>query len=157
MQEPKKYFSKSEALEKARRYCAYQERCQSEVRSKLLEWGQKGNTLEDIIAQLISEDFINEERFAKAFARGKFKMKNWGTEKIKAELKRRNISDYCIRQAMHEIENEDVLATVKKLILKKSATIKESSPMLRKNKLAAFLIRKGFESSLVWSILNDDD
>ncbi len=153
MQQPVKYYSKAEALEKARRYCAYQERCHNEVRNKLLQWGQKGNTPEEIIVQLIQEDFINEERFAKTFARGKFKMKNWGPVKIKAELKRRNISDNCIKNAMREVESNDALNTIKKLIEKKSKTLKEKNHILRRNKLAAYLIQKGYPSDLVWDTL----
>src|SRR5687767_2477337 len=87
-------------LAKAQKYCAYQERCQQEVRSKLYGWGLWKEAVEGIIAELINENFINEERFAIAFAGGKFRIKKWGKTKIKLELKKRDISDYCIKQAL---------------------------------------------------------
>ncbi len=152
-----KYYSLAEALEKARRYCAYQERCQSEVRSKLLEWGQRGNTLENIIVELISEDFINEERFARAYVRGKFRMKKWGTHKIISELKRRKISEYCIKKAMLEIEPKELTQSLQKLVAKKSALVSEKHPIKRNQKIAAYAIRKGYPSELVWKLLNAID
>ena len=94
-------------LNKLRHYCAYQERCHEEVRTKLLSLKVYGDGLEEIINQLISEDFLNEERFAKAYAGGKFRMKKWGRGKIIQGLKARKISDYCIKQGMSEIPEED--------------------------------------------------
>jgi regulatory protein len=152
-----KFYSQSEAHEKAKRYCAYQERCQSEVRYKLLEWGQRGNTLENIIADLISEDFINEERFARAYARGKFRMKKWGTEKIISELRQRNISEYCIKKALLEIDPNDLKQTLQLLIDKKNKLIKEKNPFKRNQKIASYIIRKGYPTDLVWSLLKVSD
>lgn len=102
------------ALRKAESYCAYQERCQQEVRDKLYEWGLWKNAVENIIAKLIQDNFLNEERFAKAYAGGKFRIKKWGKVKIKLELKKRKISDYCIRQAMKEIDGPDYEKELKK-------------------------------------------
>ncbi|MFN5214342.1 MAG: regulatory protein RecX [Bacteroidota bacterium] len=152
----KKYYSKSEAIEKARRYCAYQERCQSEVRSKLLEWGQRGLALEEIISDLITDDFINEERFACAYARGKFRLKKWGTQKIKHELKQRNISEYCIRKALNQIEQHDIKQALKDILTKKLKTLKDHNPLSRKHKLIAFAIRKGYSADLVYSVVNNE-
>ncbi len=152
-----KYYSKIQALERARKYCVYQERCQTEVRNKLFEWGQRGISLEDIIAQLISENFIDEERFAKSFARGKFRMKKWGTQKIISELKQRNISDYCIQKALLEIQPGDMKLVLKSLLEKKALTLKEPNAFKRKQKLAAFAIRKGYNAEFVWELLRIDD
>jgi regulatory protein len=97
---PKKKLTPNQALIKAQMSCAYQERCQQEIRDKLYEWGLHSNEVENIIADLISTNFLNEERFAKAFAGGKFRIKKWGKVKIKIELKKRKISDYCIRKGL---------------------------------------------------------
>ena len=96
------WVSKEEALAKMQRYCAYQERCHEEVRSKLLNMGVYSDWREEIIVQLIEENFLNEERFARSFARGKFRIKQWGRNRIRQELKKRKISDYCVRKAMEE-------------------------------------------------------
>ena len=102
-----KWVSKEEALAKIQRYCAYQVRCHQEVRTRLLDMGVYADWLEEIIVQLIEENFLNEERFARSFARGKFRIKQWGRNRIRQELKKRNISAYCIRMAMEEIEEQD--------------------------------------------------
>jgi regulatory protein len=116
---PKKKLTPQQALIKAQQTCAYQERCQQEMRDKLYEWGLYPNEVENIIADLISENFLNEERFAKAYAGGKFRIKKWGKVKIKIELKKRKISDYCIRKAMEEIPDKEYIAALKQLIEKK--------------------------------------
>ncbi|NTW31098.1 MAG: RecX family transcriptional regulator, partial [Bacteroidetes bacterium] len=100
---PSKVYTKSEALKKAANYCAYQERCQQDIRNKLYQWGLHSQEVEDLIATLIGENFINEERFSKAFSSGKFHILKWGKIKIKNELKQRNISEYCIRKGLEEI------------------------------------------------------
>lgn len=150
----KKYTSKDDALKKLQRYCAYQDRCHQEVRTKLLDLGIYGDDLEEIIAELIQENFLNEERFARSFARGKFRMKKHGRDRIRRELKMRRISAYCIRKAMTEIEEEDYLKTLGEVIEKKSKTLKETNPFVRKAKLAKYAIGRGFESAMVWEALN---
>ena len=121
----KKYTSKAEALSKLQGYCAYQDRCHQEVRSKLLDLGIYGNDLEEIMADLIQENFLNEERYARSFARGKFRIKKWGRNRIRRELKMRDISDYCLRKAMAEIEEEEYLKTLRKVLEKKDKLLKE--------------------------------
>ncbi len=145
-----KYYSKEVALEKLKSYCAYQERCHSEVRTKLLEMNVFGDTLEEIIATLIEENFLNEERFATQFTLGKFRIKKWGKVRIKQELKLRKISDYCIRTAMTQIEDEDYIQTLRHWIEKEKSL--DDSPK-EKFRLANFLLRKGFESELIWKEL----
>ena len=102
----KKKFTPQQALLKAAGYCAYQERCHEEVREKLSEWGIYGEDAGNILLQLIGQNYLNEERFAKAFAGGKFRTKRWGRIKITLELKARKVSDYCIHDAMKEIDEE---------------------------------------------------
>lgn len=139
-----------EALEKLQQFCAYQERCHREVRSKLIRLGIYGQDLEDIMAGLIAGNFLNEERYARSFARGKFRMKHWGKNRIRQELKGRDIADYCIEKAMEEIGEQEYQQALEQVIRKKNALLKESSPFKRKNKLAQFAIRRGFEAELVW-------
>ena len=146
---------KDRALSKLQKYCAYQERCHQEVRSKLIALKIYGYDLEEIIAELISENFLNEERFAKAYAGGKFRMKNWGKIRIKMELKKRNISPYCIKKAMQEIDEEGYMEGLYKVIEKKMRTEKEKNEFKLKGKLAKHAIRKGFEPHLVWQALKD--
>lgn len=155
MQKPKKYISQLEALKKLQRYCAYQDRCHSEVRSKLLDLGIYGDELEEVIAELITDNFLNEERFARSYARGKFNIKKWGRNKIKQELKRRHITAYCLRKAMEEIEEEDYQKTLEALIHKKAGQMTDPFSFKNKQKLAAFVIRKGYESNLVWEVLKN--
>ena len=144
------------AIEKARKYCAYQERAHSEVRKKLYEWGMNEEHVEGIISKLITEGFINEERFAVTFARGKFRIKKWGKNRIKAELKKRKITEYCINKALSEIDRKEYLKTLKEVILKKEKEIKEKNKLKRKNKLAQYTISRGFEPELVWNLINND-
>jgi regulatory protein len=145
-----KWISKTDGLKKLQRYCAYQDRCHQEVRKKLLDIGIYGDDLEHIIADLIEDNFLDEERFARSYARGKFRMKQWGRSRILRELKQRRISDYCIRKAMEEIEEETYLKTLDELILKKLKVVKETEPYQQRRKVADHLIRRGYEVPLVW-------
>ncbi|MBK8562665.1 MAG: RecX family transcriptional regulator [Saprospiraceae bacterium] len=152
----KKYISKAEALIKLQRYCAYQDRCHAEVRTKLIELGCYGQDLEDVMASLIEEKFLDEERFARSFARGKFRMKQWGRNRILQELKQRQISDYCIRKAMEEISEQDYLITLKEVLEKRASQIAEADDFARKGKLAHYAMSRGYEGELVWQILTVD-
>ena len=147
----KKYISKQDALARLQKYCAYQDRCHQEVRSKLVEIGIYGDDLEEIIVDLIQDKFLDEQRFALSFARGKFRYKKWGRIRIRRELKMRDISDYCMKKAMAEIEEEDYIQTIQTLLTKKDQQIKEKNPFTRRKKLADYVIGKGYESFLVWN------
>ena len=138
------------ALLKARAYCAYQERCQQEVRDKLYEWEQRKTVAESIIVQLITENFINEERYAIVFAGGKFRIKKWGRIKIKLALKKHHISEYCIQKALSEIDNSDYVAMIRKIILQKVIEKKQKYSLKQQYRIAQYLISKGFESDIVW-------
>lgn len=155
MEKRKKYISRDEALMRMQRYCAYQERSHHEVRSKLLDLNIYGDDLEEIIAQLISDNFLNEERFARAYARGKFRMKQWGRRRIVQELKRHEVSDYSIRKAMEEIDNQDYIETLRDVIEKKSRTTAAASHFELQNKLAQYVISRGFEPELVWEVVKE--
>ncbi len=145
-------FTKDLALQKLQRYCAYQDRCHQEVRSKLLELKVFGDDLEEIIAELISDNFLNEERFARSFVRGKFKMKGWGRNKITMHLKAKKVSSYCIKKGLEEIEEADYRNKIEELLTKKFASLKEEDNFIRRNKTARFVIQRGFEPNLVWEI-----
>lgn len=149
----KKISDPKKALLKAQKYCAYQERCQQEVREKLYEWGVLPKVLENVIAELIIANFINEERFAKIYAGGKFRIKKWGRIKIAVKLQSKNISEYCIKKGLEEIDEEDYLETLREVIEKKARILDEKNDYLRKNKIARYAIRKGFEPGLVWEVL----
>jgi regulatory protein len=152
---PKKKLTPKQAFIKAQKYCAYQERCQQEMRDKLYEWGLYQNDVENIIVNLISENFLNEERFAKAFAGGKFRIKKWGRIKIKIELKKRKISDYCIKSAMKEIDESDYHQTLSEIISKKQKEPFKGKAYQKNYKAAQYAISRGFESDLVWDLLRE--
>jgi regulatory protein len=145
----------AKALSKAEKFCAYQERSHKEVREKLYTYGLYKKDVEDILTQLITTGFLNEERFAKAFAGGKFRMKKWGRRKIENELKRKYISKKCIQIGLKEIVESDYRNALSDLIIKKNKTITESNPFKKRNKLAAYVIGKGYEPELVWNCLKD--
>jgi regulatory protein len=134
---------------KAANFCVYQERTQQEVRDKLYALGLFRDEVEQTLSELISENFVNEERFAIAFANGRFKLKHWGKTKIGYELKKRKISRYCIDKALKGISESDYENTHSNLIEKKSKGIAVTSPYARQ-KIAAYLIAKGYEPDLVW-------
>ena len=153
----KKKLTPAQALIKAQMTCVYQERCQQEMRDKLYDWGLYPDAVENTIALLISDNYLNEERFAKAFAGGKFRIKKWGKIKIKIELKKRKISDYCIRKAMQEIEDGDYMKILKAIIAKKSKAIKGGKEQVRNYKIAQYAASRGFESDLIWDILKQKE
>lgn len=140
-----------EGLERIKHYCAYQDRCHSEVRNKLLELSYRGDELEEVISMLISEDFLNEERFARSYCRGKFRFKNWGRVKIIQQLKARQVSDYCIKKGLEEIDEREYLHVLEQLFLKKLETLRnEKNSWRKKSKLLQYLRSKGFEPSLIY-------
>jgi regulatory protein len=139
----------SPILLKAASYCAYQERCHNEVRNKLADWGVYGLEADQVILQLIELNYLNEERFAVAFAGGKFRVKQWGRLKIKRELKVRGVSDYCIQMAFKEIDADDYFETLKALAHKKMSSLKPAHPLVNNRKVYHYLATKGFEADLI--------
>ncbi len=143
------------ALEKMRNWCAYQERAQQETRNKLWEYGLASDEIEQIISQLIQENYLNEERFAVAFAGGKFRIKKWGKNKIKQELKMRKVSDYCIQKALNQINGNDYFVTLEKIIVKKNQEIKESNKIKKQHKIIKYLMSRGFEQDVIMDAIKN--
>lgn len=140
---------------KARAFCALQERCISDMEEKLFEWKITGEKAGKVIEDLIKEDFINEERYARAFAGGKFRINHWGRTKISYELERRKIPGNIIRAGLEEIEEEDYEKTLEILLIKKDREVKEKDPYKRKQKLIAYAVQKGFEYETVKRVLKE--
>lgn len=176
LEKPKKYLSFGEALAKLQAYCAYQDRCHVEIRQKLSDLGVYGEVADAVFERLIEDRFVDEERYAKSFARGKFRMKGWGKVRIKQALQQRQISAYCIKKALDEVdivskesgkgyfvENEadteggDKNGYTEKIIdalRTKERRLKENDPQ-KWQKMAAFALSKGFEADLVWAAVNE--
>jgi regulatory protein len=152
----KKKLTPKQALVKMMKYCAYQERSQHEVRQKLYEHGLYSSEVEEIISELIVEGFVNEERFAIAFAGGKFRVKAWGRIKIKHALQQHKISEYCMKKAMQSIEEVEYLESLKMILQSKWNKLKGKTDFERKNLTARFAQTKGYESELIWQLLRED-
>lgn len=150
---PKKKHSYKEAKLKAADYCAFQERSQQEVRDKLYSYGLHQDQVEELLSELITENFINEERFAIAYAGGKFRMKSWGRIKIMQGLKQHRVSEYCIKNAFKEIDEDEYLRTIDKLIATKKLYASTKTDFTQNQKIARYLMQKGFEPALVWDQL----
>ena len=144
-----------EALAKLQRYCAYQDRCHKEVKEKLSELGIWGDDAGQVIVALIEDKFLDEERFARSFVRGKYRFKKWGRIKIKQELKKKNISGYCLKMGFQEIDEQEYMENLIAIINKKNDFLKAKNQYERKAKLAKYAITKGYESHLVWQVVND--
>lgn len=142
-----------EALTKMMKFCAYQERCQLEVRNKLFSFDISAEEREQIICDLIEDNFVNEERFAELYTRGKFTVKGWGKVKIKYHLKQKQVSDYCIKKAFKQLSDHDYKQKCIEWYEKKDKEIKESNPYVKNQKIANFLISKGFEKELVFDLV----
>ena len=149
------HFSIQEATKKLQHYCAYQERCHKEVVEKLKGMGMIPQAIDHIVAQLIKENFLNEERFSQSFARGKFRTKKWGKNRIVNELKARDISRFNIQAALKEIPKDEYLETLDVLSKKRWAEIKETHPQKRRKKLADYLLYRGWESHLVYEKIRE--
>lgn len=148
----KKYFSVEEIKRKMERYCVYQDRCHQEIEKKLREFTLIPEARDQIILHLLEHNFLNEERFSKSYARGKFNIKKWGKNKIINELKIRDISAYNIKTALKEIDEEQYLKTVYEVAEKRNALLTETNPFARKKKLVDFLLRKGYEFDLIFKV-----
>jgi regulatory protein len=149
-----KYHSKEEALQKAKQYCAYQERSHSEAKEKLFGLGMNKKETDELLSELISGNYLNEERFAIQFAGGKFRIKQWGRVKIKYALKQKQVSEYCIKKALKGIDEHDYNKTAQKLFEQKLKTLKEEKNIfIKKRKLQDHLLQKGFEADLVRKLI----
>lgn len=154
--EKKVVYTAEQAIEALQHYCAYQDRCHQEARDKLHELGYYGDPAEEVIAELIREKYLDEERFARSYARGKFKMKRWGRYRITRELKQRHISAYCIRKAMTEIDDNEYYGTLCSELERRNGIEKAGQhPYLRRRKLADYMVKRGYESGLVWEAIKE--
>jgi regulatory protein len=156
-QKPIKITDEKTALAKAEHYCAYQERSQQEVRDKLYEWGLYPNIVEQVIIKLIEGNFLNEERFANAYTRGKFNQKGWGKNKIKQGLKLKRVSGPLIKKALNGINGDDYLLMLHKVIQKKATLLSEKDAYKRKYKLHQYALSRGYENDLISDVLKASD
>jgi regulatory protein len=138
---------------KMARFCAWRERCSRETEEKLIQLGATGRQIGDILKWLAEENYLNDERFARSFAHGKFANNHWGKHRISAELKARKIDQQTIQSAIDLIEDNHYQDTAMRLAKKKWNEIKNEDPFIKKQKVAAYLVGKGFEMDLVWRIL----
>jgi regulatory protein len=151
----KRVYDINIAIERIKNYCALQDRCQWDVIQKLREWGLQQATKDHILEILITNKFIDEERFSTSFCRGKFRIKNWGKRKIINELRRKQISSICINTGLKEIDEKEYNLVLVKLFYQKESSIKDKNQFIRKTKIANFLIQRGFENNLVWDKIRE--
>jgi regulatory protein len=153
----KKTSKSSDAKQKIYKYCAYQERTHAEVRNKLFEYGLASDDVDVVITQLIGEGFLNEERFAKSFAGGKFRIKGWGRIKITHELEGRGLTKNCIQLGLKEIDENEYERTLQATLKKKAESTNQPDAYRRRDKVAKYAIQKGFEPDLVWRLIKQMD
>lgn len=151
---PKKTYTVEEALVKLQKYCSNQDRCHKEVAQKLKEMQMISQASEQIILKLIEGNFLNEERFALAYVRGKFRIKKWGKRRLVSELKQRQISKYIINKAINQISKDDYKATFEALAERKATSLFGNSKLKKKKKLTDYLLYRGWESHLVYEKVN---
>lgn len=144
-----------QARPKIEHFCNYQERCHSEVAEKLYGYGLNTDEVNELLSRLVKTGLLNEERFAKAFAGGRFRQKKWGRNKIISELKARKVSDYCIRKGLQEISDDDYLAAIKATASRYARTLKDKIPFIRQQKTIRHLLAKGFEYALCIKALGE--
>lgn len=150
----RKTITKEKAFQKIKYFCAYQERCHKEVKEKLYSLGLWKRDVEELISQLITENYLNEERFAQQFAGGKFRMKHWGRIKIQYELKQKQVSIYCIKKGLQEIKEEEYGKILRKLAEVKWKTLKsEKSIFTKRRKTMDYLLQKGYERDLALEVI----
>ena len=147
-------FTVNEIEFKLKQYCSYQDRCHNEVEKKLKTFDVISEVKEQIISNLISENYLNETRFCKSFVRGKFKIKNWGKRKITLELKNRKVSNYNLKEGLKEINEIDYLDKLETLFNKKLASLDHLSLINKKKKILSFLLYRGWETNLIYEKLN---
>lgn len=150
-----KIYSLEEAKKRLENYCAYQERCHFEIENKIFEMNLTNSEKEAVILHLLEQDFLNEERFSKAFARGKFNIKKWGKVRITRELKYRKITDYNINKALNEIDEAEYFTVFNQLAEKKFTQITEKNIQKKRKKLADYLLYRGWETNLVYDKVSE--
>ena len=146
-----KRLTPDQAFQKLKHYCAYQERSHDEVKQKLYGFGLHRQEVEETISTLIEENYLNEERFAIAFAGGRFRSKQWGKIKIEYELKQKKVSPYCIKKALNDIDDDAYLKTLQQLSRKKWNSLKApgATDYVKSSKTTTYLLQRGFERQLI--------
>lgn len=152
---PRRRYSPAQAYQRICKYCAYQERSHKEVRNKLFSYGLFPSEVEEALTRLITDGFLNEERFAKAFAGGKFRMKKWGRNKIAHALQTHGVTPRCIQRGLREIDDPAYLKTLKALLRSKLSRVAQADLFKKRFKAAQFAIGKGYEPELVWELIKD--
>ena len=142
-------------MPKIEKYCAYQERCHQEVINKLKEYQLYKDEIDDVLSRLIKSNFVNEERFAIAFVRGKNKQKKWGKNKIIFELKKRKISDYCIKKATIFLEEDHYEDELMKLAEKYFQKLKDHLNVTKQRKTIQYLLGKGYEFDKIQEVVKN--
>jgi regulatory protein len=151
---PAKKLTNDEALKKIKNYCSYQERCHHEVTEKLYSYGLYKTEVNEIVSDLIQNNYLNEERFATQFAGGKFRMKHWGRKKIQYELQQKRVSPYIIKLALKALDEEDYQTTLNKLAEQKWKQLDGEHYLSRQSKTMSYLLHKGYEQSIISNIIN---
>ena len=150
-----KKLTAAEVKKKIYHYCSYQERCHQEVRQKLYSLGLASSEVDEMLSHLITDGFLNEERFARTFAGGKFRLKQWGKIKIGQALEAKGLNQNCIKAGLSEIDEDDYINTIEQLLQKKVARVTEPNLFVKREQVANYLIQKGFEPEKVWAIIKD--
>lgn len=149
-------FSFLQAKTKIEAYCAYQDRCHYEVSNKLSQWGISGEQKDQLIADLITNRFLDEERFAESYASGKFRIKYWGKVKIKQQLKSKFVPEFCIRKALNQIDSDEYYSVLKHLTERKLNELKsERDSWKKKVKIMRYLVSKGYEQDLIYNVISE--
>ena len=149
-----KTYTVDEARQKLQNYCSYQERSHQEVQQKLAEMRMIPEAIDQIIGHLLEHNFLNEERFAKTYVSGKFRIKKWGRRRLTLELKKKGVGKFNINQALNEINEDEYVEAFTALAEKRITYIKETNKLKKKKKLADYLLYRGWESHLVYEKVN---
>lgn len=149
----KEKLTKDKALQKLRHYCRYQERCHSEVKNKLFELGVDKNGQDEIIMDLVEENYLDEQRFALAFTTGRFALKQWGRKKIQYALKEKKVNEESISKAIEQLDETDYVGVLRKLGTEKYSSLKNEQYLIRRKKTMDYLMQKGYEIELVRTFL----
>ena len=151
----KKRLTKEQALQKLRFYCRYQQRCQSELKEKLFELGINKKNHHELMSELVKENCVSDERFAMAFASGRFKMKQWGRKKIQKGLNEKRVGNEIAQKALEQINKKEYMTVLNKLAKERYASLKHEQYLVRKKKTMDYLIQKGYEVDLIKDAINN--
>ena len=146
----RKTYTLEEARRRMEQFCAYRERCHQEVVGKLRSMGMIPEAVDTIVVGLIEGGFLSEERFAKAFARGKFRQKGWGKARIRRELKMRQVTEFLIMKALEEIELPEYLETFDAIAIKRWKQLADVSDRQKKlRKFVDYLLYRGWDVDMI--------